>query len=577
MKLSDYVAQFLKDLGVGCIFGYQGANIAHMIDSITNADGIRFVTAYNEQGAAFAACGYAYATNGLGVALASSGPGAINLISGIANAYYDSIPCIFITGNVTRNTMKKELKVRQNAFQENDIVAMVKGVTKYSVTVFAAEDIRYHLEKAAFLARSGRCGPVLLDLPHDIQKSEVDPQALRGFSPGPECKESSDSLRRKTQDVMQLFQKARRPLLVVGGGATSERARYAIRELLKGESIPAVSTLRGLDIVSHDQKCFLGFAGAYGNRYANLAIKYSDAILVVGARLDERFIAVNDKSLFEKKQIIHVDIDPNELGHVLKETIQIHSSAEDFLEQMINAGGIQTACEKWMEALSVWRKRYPSEIDEKDFSLNTIISILTKRTKDQTLFFVDIGISQMSVAQSAYITGNQRIFTSAGHGAMGFSLPAAIGAAYAKGVSNVVCFVGDGAFHMNIQEMLMLSKGNLPVHVVVLNNGCLGMIRDYQEKAFCKRYAATIDEFKEVDYQAIAKAYGVDYLQVRTISDMEAAVMELNTQCSNLIEINLDENSNTCPQLGTDMFSQLPLLTEGEWERIEEEAQNASV
>lgn len=577
MKLSDYVAQFLRDLGVERIFGYQGGNIAHMVDSITNMDGIHFVTTYHEQGAAFAACGYAYATNGLGVALASSGPGAINLISGIANAYYDSIPCIFITGNVSRNTMKKDLKIRQNAFQENDIVAMVNEVTKYSATVSAAEDIRYHLEKAVFLARNGRCGPVLLDLPHDIQKSEIDPQILRRFIPEPEYEEPSENLRGKAQDVVRMLRGARRPLLVVGGGATSERARRALSELLKGENIPVVSTLRGLDVVSHAHKYFFGFAGAYGNRYANLAIKYSDVILVAGARLDERFIAVNDKSLFEKKQIVHVDIDPNELGHVLNGTVQINSSVEDFLEQMINAGGIQTAHEKWIGILSAWRERYPSEISEKDFSLNSIVSMLTKRIKDHTLFFVDIGISQMSVAQSAYITENQRIFTSAGHGAMGFSLPAAIGAAYAEGVSNVVCLVGDGAFHMNIQEMLMLSKGDLPVHVVLLNNSCLGMIRDYQEKVFCERYAATTDEFKDVDYQAIAKAYRVNYLRVKTMLDIEAAITELNSQRSSLIEIVLAEDSNTWPVLGTDMFNQLPLLTERDWEWIEKEVQNASI
>lgn len=575
MKISDYIAQYLKGIGVKCVFGYQGGNIAHTIDSISNTDGIRFISTYNEQGAAFAACGYAYAAQGIGVAIASSGPGAINLISGIANAYYDSIPCIFITGNVSSNTLKNDPNIRQNAFQENDIVAMVKSVTKYSVTVYSTDEIKYHMEKGAFLAQSGRPGPVLLDLPHDIQKAEIDPQSLRGFMPEP--KEPIEDLPEKVRSTVRILQKAKRPLIVVGGGAASKRARCAIKELLKKSNIPVVSTLKGLDVVSHDCSCYFGFGGAYGNRYANLALKYSDVLMVVGARLDERFITASDRIFFEKKQVIHADIDANELGRVLNERISINASSEEFLEQLVTEIEHEAVYAEWGKIISLWRERYPSTAGEGVFCANNIIYALTQKIKDNTLFFVDIGIGQMCVAQSVFITGNQRFYTSAGHGAMGFSLPASIGAAYVEGVSNVICLVGDGAFHMNIQEMLMLSKGDLPVHIVLMNNSCLGMIRDYQEKAFCARYAATIEEFRDIDYRAIAKAYHVDYMHVKTMSDVETAIDRLNSQRSGLIEIMLEERSNTIPLLGTGMFTQLPLLTRQEIEEIEEEVRNASI
>ena len=299
--------------------------------------------------------------------------------------------------------------------------------------------------------------------------------------------------------------------------------------------------------------------------------------MVIGARLDERFITASDRVFFEKKQVIHVDVDTNELGHILNEIISVNASAEDFLEQLLTEINRKKICAKWGKIISAWRERYPSVEGEGVFCANNIIYALTKKVKDNTLFFVDIGISQMCVAQSVFITGNQRIYTSAGHGAMGFSLPASIGAAYAEGVSNVICLIGDGAFHMNIQEMLMLSKGDLPVHIVLMNNSCLGMIRDYQEKAFCARYAATINEFQNIDYQAIAKAYHVDYMQVKTMSDVEMAIDRLNSQHCELIEIILEEQSNTIPLLGTGMFTQLPLLTRQELEEIEKEVRNAPI
>ena len=572
MKLSDYVVEYLKSLKIGCVFGYQGGNIAHIIDSIEKAEDIRFITAYNEQGAAFAACGYAYATEKIGAATASGGPGAINLISGIANAYYDSIPCIFITGNVSLSTMKKSPNIRQEAFQENDITVMVRQITKYAVTVQFPEDIKYHLDKASFLAQNERPGPVLLDLPHNIQKAEVEPDRLHGYIP-----EVPVSIRISPgviENAVKCLQNAHRPLIIVGGGATSGNARVLLEKFLCKWPVPTVSTLRGIDVLSHDHKCFFGFAGAYGNRYANLALKYSDVILVLGARLDERLIAVKDKTIFKKKTVIHVDIDEYELGHILKEEVSIHSTVEGFLELASKMIGGENDTAQWLDMVGRWCQRYPSAGHDGAQQINDMIRSITKSAPQNTFFCVDIGLCQMCVAQSASLGKNQRMFTSAGHGAMGFALPASIGCAYGETTENVVCFVGDGALHMNIQEMLVLSRDKLPVHIILFNNRCLGMIRDYQEKVFSSRFSASVQEFKSIDYRKLAAAYGVGYLQMRTYAQMENVCRMLSAKRPSLIEIVLDEDTNTVPQLGDDMFNQKPLLTLEEIEKVELEAKS---
>lgn len=572
MKLSDYVARYLKDLGIGCVFGYQGGNIAHVIDSIEKTEGIQFVTSYNEQGAAFAACGYAYASEGIGAAAASSGPGAINLISGIANAYYDSIPCIFITGNVSLESMKKCPDIRQEAFQENDIVTMVRQVVKYAVTVEKPERIKYHLDKAAFLAQNGRPGPVLLDLPHNVQRAEIEPAKLPGYAP--QTAASNGIAPDQIKAALSCLRKACRPLIIAGGGAANRNTRAALEKFLCKWPIPTVSTLRGMDVLSHESKCFCGFAGAYGNRHANLAVKYSDVILVLGARLDERLIAVKDKANFEKKIVVHVDVDEHELGHILTEEISIHGAAEDFLTLAAELTGTEPDSSQWLHTVKQWSRRYPSVGLNGMSRVHDIVRTFTKGAPEDALFCVDIGICQMCAAQSASLGKNQRMLTSAGHGAMGFALPAAIGCAYGAKPASVMCFVGDGAFHMNIQEMLMLSRDGLPVHVVLFNNECLGMIRDYQEKVFSSRFSATVREFQGIDYKALAAAYGADYVQVRTIAQAEAACRVFSAERPSLIEVVLDEDTNAFPMLGDDMFHQKPPLTSEELETIELEAKS---
>lgn len=568
MKTTDFIAEKLSSLGVRTVFGYQGGNIAHMINSISQRNDMEFVVTYNEQGASFSACGYALESEGLGVAMASSGPGAINMISGIANAYYDSIPCLFITGNVSSSTMKKNDSIRQNAFQENDIVSMVKKITKYAVTILDPHEVKYHLEKALFMANEGRPGPVLLDIPHNIQKADLDFTNEKGFSQENNQLDFSDEEIYKLCKTMEC---AERPLIIVGGGMNKKKSKTLLLQLLDKWNIPVVSTLRGLDVVSHELPHFIGFGGAYGNRSANYAIKYSDVILVLGARLDERFLATNDLQLFSKKKIFHVDIDKTELRRIIKDEVTILTHVDDFLTKILHQSIETIDREAWINLLKNWSSRYPSVDMSNKWNINNAVAMLTKNSSKDSIVSIDVGINQMCVAQAANLNGQKNCYTSAGHGAMGCALPIAIGASYANKNKLVDCYLGDGALHMNIQELLMLSRDKLPVHVILNNNQCLGMIRDFQTKAFDSNFFATVSEFNNIDYEKIAKAYNLNYLIVNSMSELGKAVEMINANEPCFVELRFDENVDTNPKLGSDLFKQLPLISDEEIEIMEKE------
>lgn len=567
MKATDYIANRIAGLGVKVVFGYQGGNIAHTIDSIWRHPDLEFVPTYNEQGASFSACGYALENQTIGVAVASSGPGAINLISGIANAYYDSIPTLFITGNVSIPTMKKGDEIRQNAFQENDIVSMVSKVTKYAVTIMDAKDLRFHLEKALYLAQEGRPGPVLLDIPHNIQKIELDYDSEAGFESSDGNKAFSSSI---LNDIIESFSNSHRPLIILGGGATGRKTRVLINSLLEKWNFPVVATLRGLDVISHKKGNYIGFGGAYGNRAANFAIKYSDVILVCGSRLDERFLCAANKEFLSKKTIYHVDIDPVELGRIIHNERTIEVDCQTFFEGLMSSDLPHLDAAPWIDTIQRWNERYPS--NDGCWSINKAVDIISRHSEKDAIFTLDIGINQMSIAQSIELNGEQHCYTSAGHGAMGCSLPMAIGAVFANREKVANCFVGDGALHMNIQELLMLWKYNLPVHVILNNNNCLGMIRDFQTKAFASRFVGTVDLLQYIDYAKLADAYHLAYYKIENENELEVCFEALKAKQPCFIELKYQEEVDTNPKLGADMFMQLPLLSDDQITLMEKEA-----
>lgn len=566
MKVSDYIAEKIYESDVTTMFGYTGGSISDIIDSIYKLGNIKLVQNYHEQATAFAANAYALTTHKTAVAISSSGPGAVNLMGGVANAFYDSIPCVFITGNCHTLGAKESANIRQNAFQETDIVRLVQSITKFAHRVDDHNQIRYYLEKAFFVANDGRKGPVLLDIPYDIARCDVNIEDLVGFD---EPKLEYNNI--NTPEIIKILNNAKKPLIIIGGGAKSNVCRTKLQELLTKVKIPVVASLCGLDVLPHDHECFLGFIGHYGNRYSNLALVNCDCLIVIGSRLDERQLCYRTK-LNNSLKVIRVDIDEYELNRKINVTVGVHSTAEKFLEQLSSQRFECCRFDKWLNIVLDWKKRYPSnDLTLKEVNANNFLHILSSALPDNAVICSDVGQNQMCVAQSMQLDGNRRLLNSAGYGSMGFSLPAAIGASYACENATILSINGDGGMQMNIQELQTIKRDNLPVNIVVLNNNCLGMIRRLQENLFNNRTFASIEGYSVPDYEKIAKAYGIDYLKVDCISKYEQAKKFISSTNPTFIEVVLPQVMRNNPEPGESLDKQIPVLSDTEYEVIKRE------
>lgn len=544
MLVVDYIVNRLEKEGITTIFGYQGGNIACLIDAIGRSN-IRFVETRHEQGAAFAANAAAQVANMVGVAVSSSGPGASNLITGILNAYLDSIPCLFITGNVNSSNLLRDKKYRQNSFQEADISSMVLGITKYSKTITNPDNIAQELEDALYAAKEGRPGPALIDIPHDIQNTQMCEISVSVLvRPFQSEQESMD-----ISEAYNLLKDAKRPLILIGGGARSSQSKKLLNKVLKEFKIPVVATLCGLDCISHINPCYSGMIGDYGNIYANLALYHCDVLLVLGARLADRQLLLKDLPLDQITKIIHVDIDRDEIDRTsLKKTNYI-GKVETFLSLLLEKKSIITSYDKWFEKISLWKKNYPSfENDYCDLKVNNFIKEFSKYIKPKSIVCADVGLHQMSVAQSLEIQGGCHILNSAALGAMGYAIPAAIGACLAANGVVTYCFVGDGGLQMNLQELQVLSENALPICIVVINNSCLGMIREYQKYKFDARFIGSKTGYSVPDIEKIALAFCISYLRVKNLKE----IYQLDEWLFNeplIIEVCVPEDTGTMPTI----------------------------
>lgn len=563
MKVSDYIADFMAAKKADVVFGYTGGSIADVIDSVYRQSSLRFVENYHEQASAFAANAYALLTGKTAFCLATSGPGAINLIGGIANAYFDSVPCVFITGNSHSLAKKPSDKIRQNSFQETDIVSVAESLTKYAVYVDSPQNIKYELEKAYHIAGDDRAGPVLLDIPYDVLRKEVNPDVLRGFTPSVKVYDDFNA-----DEVASILSAAKRPVILLGGGCVGSKQQ--IKDFAEKVKIPVVCSLRALDIIPHNNNCFVGFIGSYGNRYANMALRYCDAMLVLGSRLDERQIGYVQGDFAPNAKIIRVDVDEFELPRKV-ESVKIHSSVANFLDKMQNVK-IASDCASWLELLQKWKKDFTSVNDkETEVSANGFIRFVSENATANTIFCADVGQNQMCTAQAIYLDNGKKLLNSAGLGSMGFSLPAATGAAYADSGSVIVSFNGDGGLQMNIQELQTVKRDNLPVFVIVLNNGCLGMIRKLQENMFDKRYYASVKGFSSPDFCRVAEAYGLPSCKISSVSDYAKVMDFMKKNKNGLIEVELPMIMQANPEPSSKIYEQIPPLSDEENGQIKQE------
>ncbi|MBV5277915.1 MAG: thiamine pyrophosphate-binding protein [Campylobacteraceae bacterium] len=548
MKASDYIVQFLIDQEIDKVFGYIGGAVAHLYDSLDKHDGIEIVNTIHEQGAGFAAEGYARVTGKTGIATATSGPGATNLITPIGSCFFDSIPTLFITGQVNTYEYKYDTPVRQIGFQETDIVSIVRPITKYAVMIDDISNLRYELEKAFFLTQYGRKGPVLIDIPMNIQRTDFDPIEQKSFFESAEYKDlTMDYDFSNFEKIVEMLKTSNRPIFLIGGGSRlSSLAPKVINQLLEKYNLPVVYSLMGKDVVKDDYKYNFGLIGSYGNRYGNLALANADLIIVLGSRLDTRQTGTDLKTFAREAKIIQVDIDKNELNSKIKAEVALHCDIAYFVNELLKHD-FSHNIDIWHDKLALYKRKYSSTIgiDGKEKVPNKIIEAISKSSSDDDIVCVDVGQHQMWVAQSFDTKAAQRVLFCGGMGAMGFALPAAIGATIGSGKRAIV-IVGDGGFQMNIQELEVIKRRNLPIKVFIMNNANLGMVRQFQELYFDKRYIGTQKDYSVPNFESIAKAYGLSSCTVSNNDEIHQKIRETLTHNQpEIINICLEEEMTT--------------------------------
>ena len=562
MKLSDYIVTFLIEKGITDVFGYPGGMVTHLMDSFDKyKDYISAHVNYHEQGSAFCACGYAQTCNKPGVAYATSGPGATNLITGIANAYFDSIPCLFITGQVNTYESKGDLLVRQKGFQETDIVSIVKPITKYAVKIYDENNIKYELEKAFDISCNGRLGPVLIDIPMNIQRADIMPENLKCYK-SKKDEEASCYYENIKNTILKMLKYSKRPVILAGNGINTANVSNQFRNLVDLTGIPVVTSMIGKDILPNNVENNFGFVGAYGHRCANFIISNSDLIISFGSRIDCRQTGNNLKIFAKSAKIIRLDIDSGELTNKIKDDEISFIADLKKIIPMLNTKEfkVKNNYRKWINACN----RVQEELKCIDLQYeNNIIEELSYMVPDNSIITTDVGQNQVWVAQSFILKNNQKMLFSGGHGAMGYSLPAAIGAYYGS-KKKVICFNGDGGLQMNIQELQFIARENIPVKVILLNNKSLGMIRHFQEMYFESNFVQTKKEcgYATPDFEKIAIAFGLRYININSIEEISKCKNMLVENKPCFIEINLNDNTSLYPKLsiGRPIHDQDPLL-----------------
>lgn len=521
MKLSDYVAQFLVSQGVRHTFAVIGGASVHLIDSIAKTLGIEYICPQHEQAGAMAADAYSRATGNLGVAIATSGPGATNLITGIACSYFDSVPVLYLTGQVTTFRLKGDTGVRQMGFQETEIVDMVRPITKYAVMVRDPRKIRYELEKAVHIAKSARSGPVLVDIPDDLQRMNIDVSNLEQFVPET-VEKPLVTCDTDVSKVVELMRQSTRPVLIIGWGVRLAKAESEALYLVNQLGIPVLLTWPMLDMIPSNHPLAAGPFGTHGARYANYALQNSDLIISIGARLDTREAGSPYSEFGRGARKIIVDIDPAELNKFSKFGMSgidllINTGAGEFIRSLSRAWsqvGKVLDISSWLKKISDWTIRYPicpsSYYKEQDLNPYVFVKQLSDFSQNGDLFVLDTGCALAYMCQAFQFKKDQRLFHAFNTTPMGYGLPAAIGVSFARDRGLVTCIAGDGGFQMNIQEMATVIRHNLPIRIFLINNKGYSMVRQTQEQWLGGRYEAVSVEsgLAFPDFVKVAKAYG---------------------------------------------------------------------
>jgi acetolactate synthase-1/2/3 large subunit len=529
---AQWLLQALEVEGCDVLFGYPGGAIMPVYDALVDSP-IKHILVRHEQGAALAADGYARASGKVGVCLATSGPGATNLLTGIANAFLDSVPMVAITGQV------QTLMMGTDAFQEVDVFGMSLPVVKHSYIVRRAEDVYATVREAFAIARAGRPGPVLIDLPKDVANASAQARLPRWKLNLPTV-DKPDALMK----ARALIAQAQRPLLYVGGGVSMANAEGSLRSLMRSTGLPAVYTLKGLGAVDPDAPFNLGMLGMHGNPAANHAVQECDLLIVAGARFDDRATGKLD-TFAPNAKVLHLDIDPAEIGKLRTADVGLGGKLGEQLPALAQPLHISS----WQQHCREMKTRHAERYDAPGDGVfaPALLKQLSEAGGNRLIVASDVGQHQMWVAQHWRVARTAAHLSSGGLGTMGFGLPAAIGAQLAKPEACVVCVSGDGSIMMNIQELATLRRYGIPVKIVLLDNSCLGMVRQWQELFFAERYSE-VDLSDNPDFAELARAFGIPAFTVERRDQVPDAIARLLNEPGPLFcHVKIDPRANVWP------------------------------
>ena len=583
MNLSDYVLTFLKKKKIKNVFLITGGAISFMVDSFSRVKNIKYTCVAHEQAAAMMADSYSRLGPDLACTMVTSGPGATNLITGIACSWFDSIPAIHITGQVNsyekQGAQKGTKNTRQVGFQETDIVSITKPISKFSYQLKNPNEIRYVLEKACYLAQSGRPGPVVIDIPMNFQKANINEKKLKRFVP-PKLKNNSIYLKKNLNKIFSVLTKSCRPVLLLGGGIKIAKVQNKIKHIIKKIDIPIVTTWSGVDVIDHNNKNYIGNVGVYGSRAANFAVQNSDFLLCLGSRLDTRITGGVPSSFARNSKVISVDIDKNELSKQrgLKLYLKVNSNLYDFFKIFEkNSKNYVYKNSVWLKKCSEWKKKYPIVLNnyysqKKFVNPYVFIEELSKILNKKAVVIADDGGHLTWAIQAFKVKEGQKLFSAFGNSPMGYAFPASIGASIALNKQKVICIDGDGSIQINIQELQTVIFNKLPIKIIILNNNGYGIIKQFQELYLKKRYEATTAATGVVnpDFKKVSKAYGINYTLISSHKNLRKILKKpILSNKPEFIEVLIKPDQKIIPKLqfGNPIEDLSPLLSRKEFNK----------
>ncbi|MTB65172.1 acetolactate synthase large subunit [Streptococcus sp. zg-86] len=539
---SYLILDTLKKLGVDIIFGYPGGAVLPLYDEIYRFDGIQHVLARHEQGATHEAEGYAKSTGKIGVALVTSGPGATNAITGIADAMGDSVPLLVFTGQVATRGIGKD------AFQEADIIGITMPITKYNYQVRDAADIPRVITEAVHIATTGRPGPVVIDIPKDIQEAVVDfyyDDTVQLPSYQPTIQPNGLQVKK----ILQWLSISKKPVILAGGGVNYANATKELVAFAERYRIPVVSTLLGLGTIPIQHELSLGMGGMHGSYASNMALTDADYIINIGARFDDRLTG-NPSTFAVHSTVAHIDIDPAEIGKVVKTHIPVVGDAKATLEALLALETVETDHEEWTNLTLENKRKAPFGYDEDSDHIKPqkVVELIGEITNGDAIIVTDVGQHQMWAAQFYPYKHARQLITSGGMGTMGFGIPAAIGAKLANPEREVILFVGDGGFQMTNQELAILNGYRVPIKVVLLNNHSLGMVRQWQESFYEERRSQSVFD-AEPNFRLLAEAYGIRYEGCTDPATLAEDLQVLKEDRPLLLEVHISNKEHVQPMV----------------------------